>query len=471
MTDFKRRRQSPAQTASLESPYGAVLGAGCRVQISSLQPGTVRAAQQALTFFPSSTYDRSASPPGPVQSYRVEEDGTLVVPRCYGARVFKADDSGLSDGCPSECVFTGTLLDRQVKATNACIDQLRAMPHAAMLVLPCGFGKTVVGIAVAASLGRKWMVVVHKEFLLEQWKDRLARFLPSARVGIVQGVKCEVDNVDVVIAMLQSLVSRDYGEHAFDSIGTMVLDEAHHLAARLFSEVFFRIPARHVLGLTATPKRKDSCTALLHEHMGTFAYREEADPGAASVATVTYRSPWQARSDMELVPPEAQRLRTKMTRDLKRNELIIAWCLRSAQCGRRTIILSDRVQHLHDLLSLFRAEKGEGSSAVYIGGLKRSQRELAADAQTMFATFSIASEGLDIPQLDTLLLATPACDVTQAVGRILRECPDKMSPVIIDIQDDPCKNFQRLNIVRETLYRKRGFDVHVSCTGDYSILS
>ena len=466
MVDFKRRRLDGGTSL----PSGAVMGAGCRVPITELQPGAVRSAQHALTFFPASTYDRSGAPPPPVQSYRVEENGTLIVPRCYGARVFQANDSGLADGDASLCAFNGVLLERQEKAKAACLYTLRASPHAAMLVLPCGFGKTVVGIAVASDLGRKWMVVVHKEFLLEQWKDRISRFLPSAKVGIVQGTKCEVEGVDVVVAMLQSLVSRNYGDGAFSSVGTVVLDEAHHLAARYFSEVFFRIPARHVLGLTATPRRKDSCTALLHEHMGPFAYMEEADPGAASVVQVAYRSPWQTRSGMELPPPETQKLRTKMTKDVKRNELILRWCLRSAGCGRRTILLSDRVQHLHDLLALFVAANGDGTAAVYIGGLKRADREAAAEAQTIFATFSLAQEGLDIPELDTLILATPACDVTQALGRILRDCPGKMPPVVVDLQDDPCKNFQRLNDSRGSLYRRRGFDVHACDPDDFSSL-
>lgn len=451
MADFKRRRLGA-------SCSGAVLGAGCRVPLSELAPGVVRTAQQALTFFPSSGFDPRAAPQPPVQAYHVEEDGTLVVPRCYGARVFHADDSGLALGEISECAFIGALKEKQVLAAAACIQQLKLTPHAAMLVLPCGFGKTVVGISVASELGRKWMVVVHKEFLLEQWKERIACFLPSAKVGIVQGSKCEIEGVDVVIAMLQSLVSRDYGKGAFNSIGTLILDEAHHLAARFFSEVFFRIPARHVLGLTATPKRKDSCSALLHEHMGPFAYREEAEPGAATVVLVTYSSPWQARRDIEIPPPEAQKLRTKMTKDPARNELIIKWCIRAAQCGRRIILLSDRVQHLHDLLALFKEKQGDnGTAAVYIGGLRREVRIIAAAAHTIFATFSLAQEGLDIPELDTLVLATPACDVTQAVGRILRESEGKMAPLIIDIQDNPCKNFQRLNSVRSELYRKRGF--------------
>jgi superfamily II DNA or RNA helicase len=480
MNDYKRRRLKEVPPA--EAAPRAVLGAGCRVPVSSLPDGALRAAQHALTFFPASAFDRNpgaGAPPPPVQSYRVEDDGTLVVPRCYGARVFSADPSGLADGDPAPgLAFIGKLRGRQVEAAEASLASLRALPHAAMLVLPCGFGKTVVGLSIAASLGRKTLVVVHKEFLLEQWRERIAAFLPSAKVGTLQGPKCEVEGRDVVVAMIQSLVTRDYGSDSLESFGTVLLDEAHHLAARLFSEVFFRVRAKHVLGLTATPKRKDACTALLHEHMGAFAFREDPDPGAALVVRVTYPSPWQSRRDEELAPAEAQRLKTKMTRDLVRNRLLVSWCLKAAAAGRRTLLLSDRVQHLHDLREAYEARRPADDSspnqrlpsAVYVGGLKRADREAASEATTIFGTFSLAQEGLDIPALDTLVLATPASDVTQALGRILRACEGKMRPVVVDVLDDPCKNFRRLNDVRATVYRKRAFEVRDVASDDHSAL-
>lgn len=481
MNDYKMRRLGgePEDPA----PRRAVLGAGCRVPVSALPDGALRAAQHSLTFFPSSTFDGAsgASPPQPVQSYRVEEDGTLVVPRCYGARVFGADPSGLSEGeVAPGLIFSGELRGRQVEASAESLAVLRAAPHAAMLVLPCGFGKTVVGLSIAAALGRRTLVVVHKEFLLEQWRERISAFLPTASVGTIQGPKCEVAGRDVVVAMIQSLIARDYGEALLDSFGTVLLDEAHHLAARLFSEVFFRVKAKHVLGLTATPKRKDSCTPLLHEHMGPFAFREDPDPGTALVVRVPYASPWQSRRDEELAPPDAQRLKTKMTRDRVRNHLLVRWCLEAAAAGRRTLLLSDRVQHLHDLREAYEECRDDGedpgdrrrrlSSAVYVGGLKRAAREAASEATTIFGTFSLAQEGLDIPALDTLVLATPASDVTQAVGRILRECEGKMKPVVVDVQDDPCRNFRRLNDVRTALYRRRAFEIRDPKPDDHSAL-
>lgn len=484
MNDYKRRRLLVNGNNNVNIVNNAVLGAGCRVPVAELSDAALRAAQQALTFYPISTFDKGVGGSTPIpttlpiQSYQIEEDGTLVVPRCYGARVFKADASGLSEGTSAlNMQFVGSLRDKQVEAAKASISCLRAYPHAAILVLPCGFGKTVVGLSIAAELGRKTLVIVHKEFLLEQWRERIAVFLPNVNVGLIQGPRCIVEGCDIVIGMIASLTSeRNY--ECLEAFGTIILDEAHHMAARHFSTIFYRLQSKYVLGLTATPKRKDSCTALLHEHMGAFAYKEDPDPGTALVLRVTYSSPWLKRRNEEISAGEAQRLKTKMTTDKTRNSLIVSWCLKATAAGRRTLLLSDRVQHLRvlreeyeSLLPVTPKETHHVTSAVYVGGMKQIERETASRATVIFGSFSLAQEGLDIPDLDTLVLATPVSDVTQAVGRILRACEDKMRAVVVDILDDTCKNFQRLNDMRNFLYRRRAFEVKDNAADDYLALS
>lgn len=437
----------------------AVLTNGCRIK--GLDPGRLRAVQRELTFQQPVAFEPGGPPPAPILAYRVEHEGTIVVPRCYGVARFGASCELLSDGeslSSDAMAFGGKLLPRQAPAFSASITALSNPPHAGMLVLPCGFGKTVVSIAVAARMGRRTMVVVHKEFLLEQWRERLHQFLPNASVGIIQGPKCEIDR-DFIIAMVQSLASREYDDCAFESVGTVIIDEAHHMAARLFSEIFFRLPSRYVLGLTATPRRKDGCSPILHLHMGPFAHQEEDVINSATVLKVPYVSPWLSRKDEELTPPEVQRLKTKLTRDVNRNRLVLDWTVQAADKGRRVLVLSDRVAHLEGLLSSFASLRPNLSSSLYIGGMKRAARDDASKCIVIFGTFSLAQEGLDIPELDTLILATPASDVTQAVGRIIRAFPEKASPVVIDLQDDCCRNFTRLNDVRASLYKRRGFEV------------
>lgn len=478
LDDFKRRRLEQQR----EPAARAVLGAGCTVPLASLSDLDIKKAQSALTYYPTSTFSgetAAAAAPLPVLAYRAESD-VLTVPRCYGARVFDADPSGLTDGVemPQEVRFAGSLRERQVQAADASVAALEAYPHACMLVLPCGFGKTVVGLSIAARLRRKTLVIVHKEFLMEQWKERIRAFVPGARVGHIQGSRCDVVDRDIVVGMIASLTSPDKSLECLGTdFGLVILDEAHHMAARLFSTVFFRVKAKFVLGLTATPKRKDACTGLLHEHMGHFAFREEPDPGTALVLRVPYTSPMTCRKGEEVSPCEAQRIKTRMTLDRARNAMLVAWCLRAAKAGRKTLLLSDRVQHLKDLHESFVEAAAlddsarSSTSCLYIGGMKKAERESANGVDTLFGSYSLAQEGLDIPALDTLILATPAADITQAVGRILRQHEGKKNPVVVDFVDDHCRNFQRLNDIRLSAYKRRAFAVRdVASAADFQDL-
>ncbi len=136
-----------------------------------------------------------------------------------------------------------------------------------VLSLPCGYGKTTVALAIAAKLGLRTMIIVHKEFLMNQWIERIKQFCPGASIGIVQKNKLQVD-CDFVIAMLQSLCFKEYTLEHFESIGTLFIDEAHHICAAVFSQSMFRLCPRHIFGLSATPDRKDGLTKVLHWFIG-----------------------------------------------------------------------------------------------------------------------------------------------------------------------------------------------------------
>jgi superfamily II DNA or RNA helicase len=283
-------------------------------------------------------------------------------------------------------------------------------------------------------------------------------------VGIIQGPREQVSDCDVVVAMLQSLVLRDYASDIFSDFGTMLLDEAHHLAARLFSEVFFRVPARYVLGLTATPRRKDGLTSLLHDFMGPFCFQKHADGCDLRVRVLRIHiSVLRPRTD-ELAPWEIAKLRTRLGGIPARNDAILRvldWCV---ERHRRTLLLSDRLDHLRALLQRFGQRHPTVASSLYIGGMRSSAREEAEKCQVILATFAMASEGLDIPSLDTLLLAAPASDIVQAVGRVLRPCATKQDPVVLDFSDDACLAFLRAAETRRAHYRRQSFQVsEVGC--------
>jgi len=441
----------------------AVLREGVRFRMSALPPERVRAAMAALTFQPRGFAD---APPPPVQCYAAEGD-ELVVPRCFPGAPSGAEDRLASgEALPEALRCSAELNELQQAAAQATLARLRAAPHAAILTLPCGFGKTVLALHVARELGRRTLVVVHKDSLLRQWLARIASFWPGARTGVLQQGRAEFEGVDVAVAMLQTLCARDMPPGCLESFGTVVLDEAHHLGARYFSQLFFRLPCRHVLGLTATPDRKDGCTQILHLFMGPFSFvlKTRSQDGV-----VVLRRPWPADARAgETTRLETVRLKTRLVRDARRNAFLAAACREAADAGRCVLCLSERLEHLRELRRLFEAQAGAPACAFYVGGKAAAAERAAAEAtaRVVFGSFAMASEGLDIPRLDTLVLASPAGDVAQAVGRVLRPCETKRPPVVLDVQDDGCAVFLRLCKMRDALYRRSAFESRECAPGD-----
>jgi len=168
---------------------------------------------------------------------------------------------------------------------------------------------------------------------------------------------------------------------------------------------------------------------------------------------------WPCRVHRDVSPAEAQRHKTALTRDSRRNSLLVRLCTEAVAEGRSVICLSDRVQHVKDLLEQYTQAGGPGG-VLYVGGLTRQARQLAeSEGRALFGTFSMAKEGLDIPRLDTLVLASPASDITQTVGRILRPCASKKLPLIYDVADDLILPFVRQNHARLRFYASSGYVV------------
>jgi superfamily II DNA or RNA helicase len=193
--------------------------------------------------------------------------------------------------------------------------------------------------------------------------------------------------------------------------------------------------------------------------MGQHSFLLE-DSGAQrqspQVRTVAYSSP--QRISCGLTPAQLQKLKTTLTHDPVRNKLLRDIILALAEEGRQILVLSDRTAHLDSLMRMFEEDGGgQYRPGLYVGGQKRPERErVERECGVLFGTFAMAQEGLDIPRLDTLVFATPASDITQAVGRILRPCGSKKPPIIVDLQDDACVNFRKQNQIRGRFYAKHG---------------
>jgi hypothetical protein len=393
-------------------------------------------------------------PPPPFKVYK-ETKKSLCVPRFYGIEKFgrPATDNRPE---PVKCLipFVGKLRDEtfQNEALRKAIEQGHGV-----LSLPCGYGKTTVALAIAAKLGYRTMIVVHKEFLANQWRERIQQFCPGATIGIVQQDRIEIE-ADFVIAMLQSLSMKEYTFEQFESIGTLFVDEAHHVCARVFSQSLFKMCPRHAFGLSATPERKDGLTKVLHWFLGsTFFSVERKNHQDVRVTVITFDCehfkeppPCNKTGKVSLV----QMISDLVDHPGRNNTVvqIIEKIIRNQT--RQLLVLSDRRLHCEWLHSKF-----PDISGLYMGGMKERELHESSKKRIIFGTFSQAHEGLDIPTLDTVLLATPKSDIKQSIGRILRETNGKKnSPQIFDIWDQ----WSLLNAMyqkRRRVYRESGFDI------------
>ena len=369
-------------------------------------------------------------PPPPFKVFRPTKNG-ICVPRYYGiSKLGEPTEDKRPEPTRTRVKFHGTLRDatHQNAALAAAIDAGHGV-----LSLPCGFGKTTVSLAIACKLGYRTMIIVHKEFLANQWEERIKQFCPGATIGRVQQNKKDVE-CDFVIAMLQSLSLKEYTFGDFDSIGTLIVDEAHHICAKVFSQSLFKMCPKHIFGLSATPNRKDGLTKVLHWFMGpTFFAVERENQQDVEVFPIEFEC--QRFRD----PPPCTRfgklslstMITELTENRERNSMLVGLISRIAKSTRQTLVLSDRRQHCMMLHQCFPKRSG-----LYMGGMKEADLAESSTKKIIFATFSQAHEGLDIPSLDTVILATPKSDIVQSIGRIMRETKGKKNnPNIYDIFD------------------------------------
>ena len=423
-----------------------------------------------------------------------------------------------------------------------------------LLKASVGFGKTNTAIQVAVELGRVTLIVVHKEFLLKQWVDRIQSVVPGARVGVVQGDRCEFEEVDFIVAMAQSLARHAqtgdrYPGELFETPGLLIVDEVHRIGARTWAPIPGMFPAAFRLGLTATPRRKDGADKVFWYHVGEIVYSAKTETPLPGVRVIQLRH--------NRVPKHVRKSTSNglivnyIAGHEKRDAIVISEVRKAIESDnkRKVMILSERLDHLrrleHEILhripgvtvgkyvgqwfagdndsdeigaiyrSMRRRKDDNGNRLAFkkksgladerfvvvdgiedknIDGLSEvvdgvkciaidrlhkkdirkvasvlgidldkrgpkmrnlSEDELkeAASCQVVLATYQMVQEGVDIPALDTLVLATPISDVEQAIGRIRRVClPDeekcntmcpwragkcdgKPSPVVVDVVD------------------------------------
>ena len=341
-----------------------------------------------------------------------------------------------------------------------------------ILSLPCGLGKTFLGIRKACLLGKRTMVIVNKECLMDQWVESIKKFT-NASVGIVQRDRLELDN-DFVVAMLHTLSQKKYPPGTFDCIGFTIYDEVHHLSSMTFCKAMMKVRTRYTLGLSATPERRDGLSHVFYKFIGPLFHKEKRQGNNQVIikqATITSTSTHYQELYMKNGIKNTAGMATQLSQFPERNKFLVK-CLRLLiGQGRKILLLSSRREHLHDLkerLDDAALKMPNGKYATYgfyygkQGTNKKVHKQMlieTAKCDIILGTDAIAKEGLDIAALNTLVLSTPSgTDVEQAVGRILRKYHKTIYPMVIDVVDRT-GNFYKHSRERVKWYRTENYDI------------
>ena len=466
---FTAKATTKATTKS--TLVGSTIGGEYVVPLTSLTPQMLVSARSRLTVKPRASAMALPDVDTSFPLYR-ETATSLHVPVFWGLRQWgKPEQDDRCLGEPISVHFSGDLKDDPPQtAAVASVHAELGQRGGALLILPCGFGKTVCALKLVSDLGRKCLVVVHKEFLMQQWIDRIGEFLPTARVGQIRQKIVDVEGKDIVLGMLQSICMRDYPAELWRQFGAVIFDETHHIAAVRFKEAVRKLPTTYKIGLTATPDRSDGLGGCIPWLLGDVAYRAHRKVGeTVCVYKVVYTRGNQKEIKIHYGPLQGRvgysQMVTRITKDRRRNDLLGLLIQRQVGLGRHLLILTERVAHLETLhrflKSLFEnLEETQPTMAVVKGGDKIDKREAGFRCQVVLSTYQYASEGLDIKRMDTLVLASPAptAKLEQCVGRILRPCLNKQTPRVFDVVD-PFSVFLGTSLKRKKYYLSERYRV------------
>lgn len=369
---------------------------------------------------------------------------------------------------------TGALVDLEFRGALTPVQQSAASAllrhETGVLVAPPGIGKTVVGTYLIAARKCNTLVLVHRRPLLDQWLAQLALFLgvDQKEIGQIAGAKRkQTGRVDV--AMIQSLVRQDTVADLVADYGQVIVDECHHLPAVQFERVLREVKARYVVGLTATPRRRDGHQPITEMQLGPMRFKVDSK-AQASARLFEHRLIARETSFRLSAGSERsgiQELYAALARDEARNAIILNDIVRALEEGRSPIVLTERKEHLEYFAS--RLERIARHLVVLQGGMGaradravRAQLEAIppADERLLLATGRYIGEGFDDARLDTLFLALPVSwkgTLVQYTGRLHRLHPGKREVRIFDYVNREVTVLLRMFEKRLRGYRAIGY--------------
>jgi len=408
-----------------------------------------------------------------------ESEKKIYVPRYWGINMFGYPKTlKIPFGENINLKFEGSLRDYQ---TNVLNEYLKAIDFgvsddknkgngSALIELWTGAGKTVLGLKIIEVLKKKTIIFVHKTFLKNQWIERIQQYLPNARIGSIQGQNIDIENKDIVLAMIQSVSMKTYNDTLFDSFGLSIYDECHHMSSEVFCNCLKKCNTLYGLGLSATMNRKDGLTNVFKMYLGDICYKhsKKGSQDEVLVKAIDFTIDDDEYNEVERDFRGQVKYSTMVNKvsTLNLRSDFIVYVLESElfiNPNQQFIVLAQTKSLLNYLYKAL-VHKNIASVGYYIGGMKESELKKSESKNIILATFSMAAEALDIKSLTSLLLASPKSDIVQAVGRILRE--KHSNPLVIDIIDGH-EVFQNQFKKRRAFYNQKNYRIFRTSNENY----
>ena len=453
-----------------------------------------------------------------------ESENYIYVPKHYGIEEFgpyRETKRDVAETPESYWHFNGSIRPAQEPVVNSF---LKPEPHDGIISLQTGGGKTVCALYIASQLRLPALILVHSTFLRDQWVERIRAFLPNARIGtwnedetidtmiedftirtypngsvkyksndtpnfklmknlkpneleqisgilqtlptiesILQKIPEYTSQRDITVGMLQGIMRDNVKSNSFEKIGLVIVDECHHIASESFSQAIPKLTSKYMLGLSATPERKDKLMRVINWHLGPILYQSDTNDkidAGVRVEYIEFETDDEGFNTVELNKAGVMstvHMINKLVEFEARNKLIIELIEDIySEPDRNVLVLTDRVEHTKKILSMLPAHT-QSETGILSSGMKPGVRdEFCASKRILISTYQLVKEGFDVAKLNTLVMATPRPDVEQIVGRILRVEKSKRTtePLIIDIVDP---TFRRQFQSRLGLYKERNY--------------
>ena len=432
-------------------------------KLTSLQRRKIKKDLLVTPWIPKMLKFQKGIPNPPINMNR-ENSTRVILPRYYAARegfVPEIVKWPLFDEIHESVQFKGTLRDYQKPMVQKCMTGIQNK-GGGVLSVPCGYGKTAMALYIVAHLRVRTLIVVHTVSLLNQWIERIEQFLPLASVGQLRCDRVEILN-DIVIGTVQSISMKDYPRKLFETFGLVIVDEIHLMCTRIFSQAFPKIASKYTLGLSATPKRQDRCETIFEYYIGDILHYEQRPPDEETYVKIIkykingFEGYYQKNGELSYV-----RTLQAVCRNESRLAAIAQECYNLAESGRKLLLLGEYIKFLKRIRDaiqeLINKNNQTFTVGMYIGEMNEEDRKKSESNDIIVGTYKLASVGMDIQALNTLVLVSPRKDIEQSVGRILRQKQD-FKPLIIDYADQFCC-FTNQGRIRERFYRKNGYKLH-----------